>query len=635
MNSCLICAETFNASKHKEVCCQYCDFTACRTCCEHYILDQGATICMNPEKTPDGTSVCQKVWTRKYVVETFTSQWVNTKWRDMLKKDCVDRERAQFPATMAIIAREKEVSERKQSLNRELDALRLSSKKLTEKLKDTEARVDLLFKNEIKNIKPVEDTTMGIFMGRVDNMLNRLQEEVPSEVSTTDILTKANILKHKKSIVQFQNLIILDALNAKYSLPIKKAIEENKTEQRRVRALLNNRAPPSEAKTVIHTRKCPDENCRGYLSSQWKCGLCDMWVCPDCHEIKGTSRDTEHTCNPDVKATVQMLENDTKPCPKCSTSIHKISGCDHMWCTQCHTSFSWRRGTIINSNANPHYYEWLRQRETTNDGNQQQIARNHGDFECGRDLNDANLHTFLESSMRSLNVNGLIPIQTSVSSKNVLEIVRNALHLYNIQRRWHEPRTIDNSELRVRFLKSEISEKIFSMLVLKKEKGSQKNRDVTNVIDLQFQGITDIIFRMVDLLKKITIPSYNCPSANELTEHINANGFQGWQIRNRNYDNKLMIINIEGRQVNSDPVKDMLNRYLERSRIQYKTTCRDNTEFSSNQELANKVVKLYDEFNSLTKYSNTILKEHSQTYKSKLLQINLLKADDRTNNILI
>jgi hypothetical protein len=33
-------------------------------------------------------------------------------------------------------------------------------------------------------------------------------------------------------------------------------------------------------------RKCPVENCRGFLSTGWKCGICKTKVCAKCHEIK-------------------------------------------------------------------------------------------------------------------------------------------------------------------------------------------------------------------------------------------------------------------------------------------------------------------------------------------------------------
>jgi hypothetical protein len=74
-------------------------------------------------------------------------------------------------------------------------------------------------------------------------------------------------------------------------------------------------------------RACPDENCRGFLTTQWKCGICEKWACSTCHEIKGLNRDEPHTCNPDSVATAELLANDTKCCPNCGTGIFKIDGC--------------------------------------------------------------------------------------------------------------------------------------------------------------------------------------------------------------------------------------------------------------------------------------------------------------------
>jgi hypothetical protein len=87
----------------------------------------------------------------------------------------------------------------------------------------------------------------------------------------------------------------------------------------------NTREPTVER--ADFTRACPVENCRGFLSTQWKCGVCDNWTCPDCHEVKGLQRDAEHTCNPDNVATAALLARDTKNCPKCGVGIHKIDGC--------------------------------------------------------------------------------------------------------------------------------------------------------------------------------------------------------------------------------------------------------------------------------------------------------------------
>ena len=98
-DSCLICTEDFNDSKHAIVSCSYCQFAACRTCCQHYILDQEASVCMNKTKKSDGTYICQKEWSRKFVTDNFPRTWVNNEWKQMNSKVCVEREKALLPSS--------------------------------------------------------------------------------------------------------------------------------------------------------------------------------------------------------------------------------------------------------------------------------------------------------------------------------------------------------------------------------------------------------------------------------------------------------------------------------------------------------------------------------------------------------
>ena len=177
----------------------------------------------------------------------------------------------------------------------------------------------------------------------------------------------------------------LEGLTARLR-PINKELAEKKTEIRLLeRGLYTARAVltgQERTETRQFIMKCPaggEDPCRGFLSSAWKCGTCEKFFCSECHAQKAGQRDEAHVCNEDAKATASMIRQETKPCPKCGIRISKIDGCDQMWCTECHTTFSWNSGQILLNTVvhNPHYYEYLRK---TNGG---AIPREAGDVPCG------------------------------------------------------------------------------------------------------------------------------------------------------------------------------------------------------------------------------------------------------------
>ena len=130
---------------------------------------------------------------------------------------------------------------------------------------------------------------------------------------------------------------------------------------------------PVKKQVVAFVKPCPADGCKGFLSTAWKCGLCDLYTCPDCHDLKGAVRDDpNHRCDAEKVATATLLNREARACPKCGVSICKIEGCDQMWCTQCNTGFNWRTGKMAEGPVhNPHYFEWLRSqgREITDPAN--------------------------------------------------------------------------------------------------------------------------------------------------------------------------------------------------------------------------------------------------------------------------
>ena len=112
-----------------------------------------------------------------------------------------------------------------------------------------------------------------------------------------------------------------------------------------------------ETQKVMWTWPCPESTCKGFLEGNTgTCGICKRQFCKECNE----EHQCDHVCDKETKETFKLIKKDCKPCPKCSSVIYKIDGCDQMWCPDCKTAFSWTKGTIETKIHNPHYYEYLR-----------------------------------------------------------------------------------------------------------------------------------------------------------------------------------------------------------------------------------------------------------------------------------
>jgi len=207
------------------------------------------------------------------------------------------------------------------------------------------------------------------------------------------------------------------------------------------------------------------------------------------------SRDADHTCNPDDVATATLLNRDTRPCPSCATPIHKIMGCDQMWCTQCHTGFSWRTGAIQNRVHNPHFFEWQR----NNNGGV--APRRPGDIECGRDLGDSRALMSIRRNLRRITNSTVI---TRIE-KSIELYVRGTIHLDHIQsNRFRNDNVVNNQDIRLAYLEKAISEKKFKSDIIRRDKAYEKKQDIYNVLQLQIRAVTDIIYRYESALHEVS-----------------------------------------------------------------------------------------------------------------------------------
>ena len=251
-------------------------------------------------------------------------------------------------------------------------------------------------------------------------------------------------------------------------------------------------------------RACPVDDCRGFLNNRWVCGLCDNKTCRNCHEVI-KDVEAEHVCDPNNVATAQLLAKDTKPCPQCQTNIFKIDGCDQMWCTQCHTAFSWRTGAIEKNIHNPHYYEWKRNNgglEPTAAAEPRAAA--NGCYEISHraydELMNAVKHGFHEN-LRWTTPSGSwnSTAHYDPDFNTVLGMPRNVIHNREVEMpKFTSDIFKNNEELRVKFMSNEITEAQFKTLVQRNDKKSKKNEEIYNVFQFFNTTMNDLTYRIIE-----------------------------------------------------------------------------------------------------------------------------------------
>lgn len=238
-------------------------------------------------------------------------------------------------------------------------------------------------------------------------------------------------------------------------------------------------ATPERAKFIM---KCPDGECRGFLSTAYKCGTCQMWACPDCLVIKGKEKDAEHTCDPGQKESVALIVKESRPCPKCGERISKVDGCDQMFCTECHTAFSWNTGAVVNGVIhNPHYYEYLRKL-----GNGT-APRNAGDVPCGG-------VPYYQHIQRAI-IGFLTSEKTTIMMIHRLtsEIADQRIQMYQAQFNVN-----DNGDLGVLYLMKEIDKEAMKIELAKRELKRNKHLAIRAVLEMFVTTSTMMLNNLVD-----------------------------------------------------------------------------------------------------------------------------------------
>ena len=245
------------------------------------------------------------------------------------------------------------------------------------------------------------------------------------------------------------------------------------------------------ADQFIH--RCADSDCNGFVSSAWKCGICEKHTCAHCRELKSNRDDPDHVCNPDSVASVALLKSDTKPCPNCKIPVHKTEGCDQMFCTQCKRLWSWNTGKFETRGHNPHYLQWMRENHAGG------MPREPGDVLCGREI-DPRFLVQLHYNMANLQLKLMSRKAWNddiAKHFGAITMMLNSIpHLrFHDLERFTVDRVATNLQSRKAFVANHLSLSKFKQTILRNHLLSQKNEHIAQIIQAVIQATADIAFR--------------------------------------------------------------------------------------------------------------------------------------------
>jgi hypothetical protein len=368
VEECMVCCEPYNKRNHTPVDCEYadCKYKVCIECVRAYLMTStNEAHCME----------CKKVWTQDFIVKALKSTWVNGTYRQHKKKLLVDIEISKIPETMEAAARYKAWK---------------SEENLLPPLKKEHEKLKTIISNSRKESNSdFEKWCDDVYYPKVLDKKNTTQEEISElrqEYVERDRVAKQKYIAKDRELnfnsMFLKNLQLLQ--DCKHRVRILKRQYLNAGAAAGDGAGAGDGAAGAAGEKEkkekrVFTMPCPANECNGMLSTQYKCGICELFACPKCHEIIGEDKSVEHTCDPNNVASAEAIKKETKKCPGCPNRIFRIEGCSQMWCTGCHTAFDWNTGRVVKNDRlhNPHWIEYQRNK------NNGQAPRAPGDVPCG------------------------------------------------------------------------------------------------------------------------------------------------------------------------------------------------------------------------------------------------------------
>ncbi len=317
----------------------------------------------------------------------------------------------------------------------------------------------------------------NILLDLEKSMIQATQPYIALEMRKSEIITQS--IAQKKRIQELtrqrRQIVIVDLDSKRFDTDLRREILmielENDQLMFEYTLLLNGHIGVTSDSHVQYQNKCPRDKCSGFLNNKWKCAVCSLYTCKECHEPKDSD---EHVCDANTVETVKHLaSNEYRRCPKCSMNIFKTEGCLQMFCVSCKTAFNWRTGQIVTGRIhNPHYYEYLR--------NRGQIEREIGDVQCGGLPDVHSIARYVGWASPIIKFHRLLV----------------EFHDFEVEPQQEIDTFQANLNDRVKYIMKKMSEEYFKTIIQQRDKMIQKKREIGLINTTFLQIMTDIYGRI-------------------------------------------------------------------------------------------------------------------------------------------
>jgi hypothetical protein len=295
------------------------------------------------------------------------------------------------------------------------------------------------------------------------------------------------------------------------NIAIQKEIENKKREyykeinelRRQIREIDNKiiELNPSkiDKKKFLYNFACPKEDCKGFLDSEFNCGLCNAVVCNKCYEVKDGTKKGDHECIPEKVETFNLIKKDARPCPQCGEFISKVSGCDQMFCIRCSCAFSYNTGIIEKGIIhNPLAYDYFQKNPEAQEAYLNRIKGGQTDATTGgcRAPIPSFHHMQIFSILGQPNSDYIKSVHRHVSE---FRQYRRDMYMRYLNNNMNKE---ENEDIRKKYLNNAYSDKMFKSVLHKREKHSFFLKQLYPLVIFSYEFAESILWTMVDISNK-------------------------------------------------------------------------------------------------------------------------------------